>query len=158
MVRFIVPFLCASLLVAACGKSNSGSTSSGSLSATIGSASFQSTTTFGAYSAGINLLAVISNSEHPNDTSAIQIAMPWPPPINKAFPADTLLSLSYIAKGTEYDAYSTEGQLQLTVTSLDSLGHKIAGTFSATGHSLLSYNDSLVITNGKFSTSYNVNP
>jgi hypothetical protein len=66
--------------------------------------------------------------------------------------------LSYTIKGTEYDAYSTEGQFQLTVTSLDSMGHKIGGTFSATGHSLISYNDSVVITNGKFSTAYNVNP
>jgi len=156
--RSIVPFLCAGLLAAGCGKSNSGSSSSGTLSATIGSSNFQSTTTLGAYSAGINLLAVVSYSIHPNDTSAFQLTMPWPPPVNKAFPADSLLSLSYTAKGTEYDAYSTEGQLQLTVTSLDSMGHKIAGTFSATGHALLNNNDSVVITNGKFSTSYNVNP
>jgi hypothetical protein len=158
MVRILVPFLCAALLAASCGKSNSGSASSGTLSATIGSSNFQSTTTLGAYSVGIELLAVVSSSMHPNDTSAFQLILPWPPPVNKPFPADSLLMLSYTIKGTEYDAYSTEGQLQLTVTSLDSTAHKIGGTFSATGHSLLSYNDSVVITNGKFSTAYNVNP
>ncbi|HEY1212855.1 MAG TPA: hypothetical protein VGE93_04400, partial [Bryobacteraceae bacterium] len=132
MVRSLVPFLCAGLFLAGCSKNNH-STASGSFSATVGGSNFQGTTTLGAYSATLELLAVVSYSIRANDTSVFQMAMPWPPPVNKPFPADSVLSLSYTAKGTVYEAYSTEGQLQLTVTSLDSIGHKIAGTFSAVG-------------------------
>ena len=157
-MRYSVAALLLLLTLAGCSKNNNSGSASGSLSATIGTTNYQSTTTLGAYSVGIELLAIISYSQHPNDTSAFQIVMPWPPPVNKVYPADSLLSLSYVAKGIEYDAFSTQGQLQLTVTSIDSIGHKIAGSFSATGHSTANANDSVVITNGKFSTSYNVNP
>jgi hypothetical protein len=157
-MRFKVPVLLLLLIIGGCSKHNNDSSPSSTFSATIGSSNFQGTTTLAAYSVGIDLLAVISYSVHPNDTSAFQITMPWPPPVNKPFPADSLLSLSYTAKGVEYDAWSSLGQLQLTVTSIDSIGHKIGGSFSAVGHSTTNANDSVVITNGKFSTSYNVNP
>ncbi|HVU96253.1 MAG TPA: hypothetical protein VHE34_13575 [Puia sp.] len=143
---------------AGCSKSNNNSPS-GSFSATIGPTSYQGTTTLGAYSYGLGELAIVSYSQRTNDTSAFQVTMPWPAKaFNQVLPADTLLTLSYTAKGTEYDAWSTEDQLQLTITSIDSIGHKIAGSFTATGHSAANFNDSVVITNGKFSTSYNVNP
>ena len=159
MARFIVPILCASLLATACSKNNNnGSTSSGSFSATIGSTSYQGNKTFGAYSYSLGELAIVSYSQLPNDTSAFQITMPWPKTFNQPLPADSLLKLSYAAKGKEYDAFSSQGQFQLTITSIDSTGHKIGGSFSATGHSSANFNDSVVITNGKFSTSYNVSP
>jgi len=143
---------------AGCSKNNN-SSSNGSFSATIGSASYQGTTTLGAYSANLAELAIVSYSQRTNDTSAFQVTMPWPAKaFNQVLPADSLLTLSYSAKGKEYDAWSTEGQLQLTITSIDSIGHKIAGSFTATGHSSANFNDSVVITNGKFSTAYNVNP
>lgn len=156
-MRYRVAAFLLLLTIVACSKHNN-SSSSGSFSATIGTTPYQGTTTLGAYSRSLNLMAVISNSVRTNDTSSFQLTMPWPPPVNTILPADSLLSLSYTAKGTEYDAYSTEGQLQLTVTSVDTVNHQVAGAFSATGHSIANFNDSVVITNGKFSTSYNVNP
>jgi len=147
------------LTIAGCSKNNNSSTSSGSFTATVGSVSYQGTTTLGAYSYGLGELGVISYSIHPNDTSAFQITMRWPAKVfNQVLPTDTLLSITYAAKGKEYDAYSTEGQVQLTLTSVDSIGHKLAGSFTATGHSTANFNDSILITSGKFSTSYNVNP
>jgi hypothetical protein len=157
-MRYTVAALLLLLIIAGCSKNNNSSSSSGSFTATIGTTSYQGTTTLGAYSYGLGELAIVSYSMHPNDTSAFQVTMPWPKTFNQTLPTDSLLSLSYTAKGTEYDAYSTEGQLQLTVTSIDSIGHKIAGSFTANGHSTANFNDSVVITNGKFSTSYNVNP
>jgi|GEM_PF-1717242 len=147
------------LTIAGCSKNNNSSSSSGSFTATIGTTSYQGTTTLGAYSYGLGELAIVSYSQRTNDTSAFQVTMPWPAKtFNQVLPPDSLLTLSYTARGTEYDAYSTEGQLQLTVTSVDSIGHKIAGSFTATGHSAANFNDSVVISNGKFSTAYNVNP
>jgi hypothetical protein len=158
MARFIVPLLCAVLLAASCSKNNNGSSSSGSFSATVGSTNYQATVTLGAFSYSLGELAVLSYSRLPNDTSAIQVTMPWPTTFNQPLPADPLLTLTYAAKGKEYDAYSNQGQLQLTVTSIDSTGHKIACSFTATGHATTNFYDSVVITNGKFNTSYNVNP
>lgn len=147
------------LIFAGCSKNNNSSTSSGSFTATIGATSYQGTKTLGAYSYGLGELAIVSFAMHPNDTSAFQVNMRWPAKVfNQVLPADTLLTITYAAKGKEYDAYSTQGQVLLTLTSVDSIGHKIAGSFTATGHSIANYNDSVLITNGKFSTSYNVNP
>jgi hypothetical protein len=154
MHRFPVYLFLPIVLITGCSKNNS-STPSGSFSATIGSTNFQGTTTLGAYSEGANLLAVVSLSMRPPDTSAFQLTMAYPPPVDTTFISDSL-SLSYTAKGTEYFAYSAQGQLLLTITSFDTKAHKLAGTFSATGHNAANYNDSVVITNGKFSSAYNV--
>ena len=146
------------LLLIGCSKNNSNNTTSGaSLSATIGTSSFQGTTTNGAYSTSLDLIGVFSFNVAAKDTSAVQIVMAFPPPVNKPFTSDSLY-LSYTTKGIEYDAYSLQGQLQLTISSLDSVNHKFAGTFSATGHNSTNYTDSIVITNGKFSTGYTINP
>lgn len=157
-MRYSVAAFLLLLIVAGCSKNNNSSSSSGSFTATIGTTSYQGTTTLGAYSYSLGEVAIVSYSMHPNDTSAFQVTMPWPKTFNQVLPTDSLLSLSYSAKGKEYDAYSTQGQLQLTITSIDSTGHKIGGSFTATGHTSGNFNDSVVITNGKFSTSYNVNP
>jgi hypothetical protein len=145
------------LLITGCSKNNNNNTPSGSLSATVGSSSYTGTTTLGAYSSSLRLIAIVSYSIQVRDTSAFQIIIPYAPPVNRAFASDSMY-LTYTAKGTEYDAFSARGQLQMTITSIDSIGHKIAGNFSAIAHDSTNFNDSLLITNGKFSTSYTVNP
>lgn len=156
-MRYTVPALFVLFAIGACSK-NSSSTSSSGVSATAGSSKYQSTTSVGAYSASLGELTIFSYSGSGSDSTALQIDIPWPPVVNQVLPADSLLTLSYTTRGTEYDAYSLAGQLQLTVTSLDSTGHKLSGTFSAIAHSIANVNDSVVISNGKFSTAYNVSP
>lgn len=157
-MRIPVPALLVLLALGACSKNNTSSTSSSGVSATAGSSRYQSTTSVGAYSAGLGELTIFSYAGSGSDSTALQIDIPWPAAVNRVLPADSLLTLFYTTKGTEYDAYSTAGQLQLTVTSLDSTGHKLSGTFSAIAHSTANINDSVVITNGKFSSAYNVSP
>jgi len=156
-MRYTVPALFVLFAISACSK-NSSSTPSSGVSATAGSSKYQSTTSVGAYSASLGELTIFSYSGSGSDSTALQIDIPWPPVVNQVLPADSLLTLSYTARSTEYDAYSLAGRLQLTVTSLDSTGHKLSGTFSAIAHSTANVNDSVVISNGKFSTAYNVSP
>jgi hypothetical protein len=48
------------------------------------------------------------------------------------------------------------GKASMTINSLDTVGHKISGVFTATAYNTSSTTDSVVITNGKFSSSYTV--
>jgi hypothetical protein len=143
--------------IAGCSKNNNSSTSSGSFTATVGGSAFQGSSTGGAYSSSLGVLLVVSSSVQSKDTATIELVLPYAPPVNKPFVSDSLY-LTYTHKGAEYDAWSANGQLQVTVTSLDTLAHTLAGTFAATGHSGANYNDSVVITNGKFSSAYTINP
>jgi hypothetical protein len=151
MMRLSVLSLAGVFLFAACSKSSSSPAASGSLSATVGAASFQGTSTNGVYSKSLGELVVFSF----NAKDSFELIIPYPPRINQPLISDS----SYIrfdTKGIEYDAFSEAGQAQLTVTAFDSSTHQFSGTFSATAYNSANASDSVVITNGKFTTSYTI--
>jgi len=140
------------LLTTSCKKSSS--TSSNSVSASVGSTNFSSGTTVGGYSPSIDLLGIVSYIVQNKDTTGFQLTMPLKVKVGQPFSSDsTVLEVVYQAStGTAYDSYS--GHAVATINSLDTTGHKVSGVFSAVAYD--SGTDSVVITNGKFSTSYTV--
>jgi hypothetical protein len=52
-----------------------------------------------------------------------------------------------------FDGGPLAGHSTLTITSYDSIGYKVGGTFSGVLYNITGGSDSLVITNGVFSTS-----
>jgi hypothetical protein len=97
-----------------------------------------------------------------NDTSGFDVTIPAPITLNKAISTDSgSTSIAYLTGTTGGKAYLATGGYGsgvLIVTSLDTTGHKIAGTFTGTLYNSISYADSVVVTNGKFSSSYTVEP
>ena len=161
-MKFIRPalfVLTALIFAVACSKSSSNSnTSGGTLSATTGSTTFTAGSTAGFYSQGLALIGVLGYTIKSGDTTLIQLEMAYIPPVNMSFSSDTVaeLGLSYKVSGKEYDAYQGEGRVVLSMTTADTVNHLIAGTFSGVVYNDVNSGDSLVISNGKFSSSYTV--
>src|SRR6185437_10460031 len=143
------------LFLTACSKSNNNTTgSNGSLSAMVGGSSFTAIKTDGAYIALLNQLFVVGYYIQSQDTTAIQIAIPYIPPVNHPFSTDSTGSvLTYVIDGKRYDASIAfpVSHAIFTLTTADTVQHTIAGTFSGTIYNDTNANDSIVITNGKFS-------
>jgi hypothetical protein len=85
--------------------------------------------------------------------------------LNQPFNTDTTdMTLFYYTNGSSGKQYGVgsywfgagSGLAVMTVTSLDTNAHKISGTFS--GSLYASASDSIVVSNGKFSSSYTVEP
>jgi hypothetical protein len=145
----------------ACKKSNS---SSSSMTATVNSTSFQSTSTTGVFHTGaggqFDLPGVMVKS---GDTSIIALLFRLDFQLNVPFSTDTTLDqVIYNTFNTNnglaaYEAFSPNvsgmGHAIVAVTSWDSAGHRIAGTFSGTLVSL-STHDSVSVTNGRFNMTY----
>lgn len=149
------------LILTACNKnSNNNSNSSGSLSATISGTAFTANSTAGAYISSIGQYFVIGYYIQSKDTTGIQITLPYLPPLNHPVSTDSvgLADLTYVVSGKEYDAYFGLGNSQavFTLTVADTVGHNLAGTFSGVLYNDANVNDSVVITNGKFSSSYTI--
>ena len=149
------------LFTATSCKKSSSSSSGNSLSATISTSAFNPSTTQGVYSATGQIWDIAGFTGKSGDTTGIEIIFFSPITLNKAFKTDTTAaSVDYLTSttitGKDYDASQGNGTATLTITSLDTVGHKISGTF--TGVLYASSSDSVVVTNGKFSTSYTPEP
>jgi hypothetical protein len=147
------------LTASSCKKSNNSSSGSG-ISATISGTGFNPATTQAVYSQSNQMWDIVGLTVKTNDTAAIEIYIGSTFTVNKAYNTDsTSTSVDYFpggVNGKDYDASYGNGWAVLTVTSLDTTGHKISGTFN--GALYASSSDSVVVTNGKFSTSYTVTP
>ncbi|HEV3325561.1 MAG TPA: hypothetical protein VG052_08140 [Puia sp.] len=147
------------LTVASCKKSNSSSGGS-QLSATIsGSAWSSNTPVQGLYVTAGSIFELVGGYYKSGDTTALAIQFSRPFVLHTAFASDTAgLDIGYInAKTlTQYDGGPQAGHSVLTVNSWDSVNHKISGTFSGVLYNTSGGTDSLIVTNGSFSTSYTV--
>ena len=95
-----------------------------------------------------------------SDTTEIQVAMPYIPTVNVAVSTDSTIyvSMTYKVPGKEYDAYNGFGYSHgaVTLSSADTVNHKVVGSFSGVLYNDANNNDSVVITNGAFNSSYQV--
>lgn len=142
------------LLSTSCKKSNSGG--GDSVTATIGTTNFAGAHTQGGYSAAVGIWGIVSYSSQGKDTSGFLLTVPPQAKAGKTLSSDsTFLQVVYVNfSGNTYDANTTTGHATMTINTLDTVGHKIAGTFTATAYNEANANDSVLITNGKFSSSY----
>ena len=142
-----------------CKKSNNDSSGNG-VSATLSGTAFSGNQTVSFYTQSGGFFDIAGFTVKSGDTAALELVVPGSITVNKAFSTDSgYTSIDYITNttnGKDYDASGGYGSGVLIVTSLDTVGHKIAGTFTGTLYA--SGSDSLVVTNGKFSTSYLVEP
>jgi hypothetical protein len=146
------------ILITSCKKSNN--TPSNSLSATIGATSVNTTGTTAWYSTDSVIYEIGGYNFSAHDTTTLAIILTPPFTLNTVVPGNSSVSIDYydFATSKDYFAGYGLGHTALTVTSLDTVNHKIAGNFTATLYNGLSGTDSVLVTNGKFSTSYSVQP
>lgn len=113
-----------------------------------------------AISVRIGQLIVQGDSIVGKDTSELQVAMPYIPAVNKPVYTDStqFAGLTYIVPGKEYDAYYGLGFSHgvVTLSSADTVNHRVVGSFSGVLYNVVNSNDSVVITNGAFSSAYQV--
>ena len=141
-----------------CKKSSSNTGGSGKLSATVsGSAWASNYLLLSTYDTGIGSgdFDLVGIQLKNGDTTAVTVQFMSPVVLNKAFSSDSsYIQVTYEDNlKNEYDGgFGIGGHSVVMVTSYDSTGHKIAGTFSGV---LYDYNgDSLIVTNGAFNTSF----
>ncbi len=148
-------------IATSCKKSNSSSGGGGtSLSATISGSAWSSTIpSQNIYEHTVGIFQLIGGQFKSGDTTALYIEFNTPFPLHTAISSDTAnVDIDYVDAKTqvEYDGSPLwGGHTILTVSSWDSVNHKISGTFSAVLHNT-GGSDSLVVTNGNFNTAYTV--
>jgi hypothetical protein len=140
-----------------CKKSNDNG-GSGSVTASVGTTSFSGSKTQGIYSTSAGEIGIASYNIQNKDTSGFILTIPYHSVVGKAFTSDTTnLEIDYVnPSGAGYAAFSFLGHASMTINQLDTVGHKINGVFTATAYNETNANDSVVISNGKFSLSYTV--
>lgn len=146
-----------------CSKNNSSSSyqTDGTLTATIkGTAYSAKSYVVAGYLTSLGQLIVLGDSIRSNDTTEIQVSIPYIPAVNSPVHTDSLLYavLTYVMPGKEYDAYYGLGYSHgvITLSSADTVNHKVAGTFSGVLYNKDNSNDSISITNGAFNSTYQV--
>jgi hypothetical protein len=153
--------LCCSTLVLAlgCSKSSNGLPTDGTMSATAGGATFNAAQVAGVYSKSLNFMAVLGYTIHSNDTTGFQIQFAYVPPVGITFSSDsTATGLTYFTPGKRYDAFRGQGKVVLNLSIADTVKHVLAGSFSGTVYNDINLKDSVIVTNGKFNSSYSVQP
>ncbi|WP_188928000.1 hypothetical protein [Puia dinghuensis] len=147
------------LLTTSCKKSN---TNSAAISANVGGVGFSSSVTTAWYSTDSTIFELGGYSINNHDTVVMSIIIQPPFTLNTAISSNATgfpVAIDYYhLNGKDYYAGYGTGHASLTVTSLDSTNHKIAGNFTGTLYNTLANNDSVVVTNGNFNTSYIVQP
>ena len=146
------------LLTAGCSKSSNQPTG-GTLSATAGGKTFNAAQVGGVYSKSLNFMAVLGQTFQSNDSTGFQIQFAYVPPVGVTFSSDsTATGLTYFTTGKRYDAFVGQGRVIVNLSVADTVNHKLAGTFSGTVYNDANGNDSVIVTNGKFSSTYSVQP
>jgi hypothetical protein len=142
------------LISTGCKKSNNGN--SAAVSATIAGTSFNPSFTGAVYFKSNQYFDLGGYSVTGKDTAFLDISINTPFTVNKVLDNNTLVTINYITGGKDYLTGYQVGTAALTVTSLDSVNHKIAGTFTGTLYTYGGSNDSVIVSNGRFNTAYTV--
>jgi hypothetical protein len=159
---FAIPVLGLSGIVA-CNKGTqtTGYVSQGTLTATVAGASYAPSLTEAVYSPSTYTTFVVLGIQSGKDTNYLRVELPLTGfTIGTAFSSDTATAsgLTWFdsQKSFEYDALFGIGASHslINITSWDSATLKVAGTFSGVLYNINNLSDSIVITNGAFSTTY----
>lgn len=148
------------LLTTGCKKSNSGGSSAVGISATVnGSGWANSYPVVGVYFSGGYDFDIVGTQVKNGDTTGFELIFYTPITLNKAVACDTsqvVVSFLDGKTGNGYNGDFGSSHAVLTVTSYDSVANKVAGTFSGVLYDIAGTSDSIVVTNGKFNTTYQV--
>lgn len=146
-----------------CNKSNNNTSyqTDGTLTATVNGAAYSAKSyVVAGYLTTYGQVIVQGDSIVGGDTTEIQVAMPYIPAVNAPVYTDSsqYAGLTYVVPGKEYDAYFGLGFSHgvVTLSSADTVNHRVAGSFSGVLYNIVNSNDSVVITNGAFTSSYQV--
>jgi hypothetical protein len=149
------------LLTTSCKKSNS-SSGGGGLTATVSGTAWATTVpTQAIYSKSVGEFQIVGGQYKSGDSTGISVAFGTPFPLHTAFSSDTaFVDVEYVNVKTlaQYDGGLLSGHSIITVSSWDSVNHKIVGTYSGVLYNTGNPADSLVVTNGTFSTAYTAEP
>jgi len=150
-LRLLTVGILALISAAACKKSKDGD--SGGLSATINGSSYQGSQVTGIYQQGYITIGGVQFQG--GDSLFLSLDIPDTAHVNN--PIDLYSGgITYIkwkTKNTyEYDFNGSHGST--TLTSWDKANKKIAGNFKGVIYSVTNSNDSIVVANGQFNTTY----
>jgi hypothetical protein len=151
------------LAVTSCKKSSNNGGGTGTMTATVsGTAWSNSFPVVGVYasSGGAGLFELIGLQFKGGDSTSFALDFASPFTLNQAFSSDTaalIVAYTDSKTGNSYTALTGFGTGVLTVSSYDSTGHTIAGTFSGVLYNATTGTDSIVVTNGKFNSTFTVN-
>lgn len=138
-------------------KKSSSSTGSGTFSATVGDTAFTPGDVAGIYVTADQAWSILAYQIKAGDTVSFDINIYLPFTVNQPIAPNFTNILYQNAMGEPYyNAIGHTPNLAITVTSVDSVNHNIAGTFSGSLYDENGTGDSVVVTNGKFNTSYSV--
>jgi hypothetical protein len=149
------------LAVTSCSKSNNNNSSGAGITATVGGSAW--TNSFpvqGVYSTVGSAFLVAGVQIKSGDSTGFEVGFGSPVTLNKALTSDGIIvDVAYIVEKSQtfYDGSPVgggNGHSIVTVTSYDSTGHKVSGTFSGVLYNQLNPNDSVVVTSGNFSSTY----
>ena len=154
-------------VIAGCKKSSGSSGSTSTLSATLtpqraSGFAFQPSLTVGTLSESVSTIFITSLQIKSGDSLLLQVGFPDTSRLNVAYQVSSgLIGMNYsdALTGFFYIAAESGGSGSVTLTTLDTVGHKAIGTFSGTmvGNNGLN-SDTLIVTNGQFNSTYTVGP
>jgi hypothetical protein len=149
------------LAATSCKKSNNSNSSSAGITATVGGTAWANNFPVeGFYSSAESAFLVDGVQVKSGDSTGFEVGFGAPITLNKALTSDGIIvDVVYVVEKSQtvYDGSSIgggNGHSIVTVTSYDSTGHKVSGTFSGVLYNQLNANDSVVVTSGNFSSSY----
>jgi hypothetical protein len=149
--------------IVACNKgtTTTGYVSQGTLTAAIGSTNYAPSLTEAVYSPVTYTTFAVLGIQSGKDSTFLRVELPLTGfTIGTPFSSDTATAsgLTWFdsQRTYEYDALNGTGASHslINITSWDSAQLKVAGTFSGVLYNISNLNDSIVITNGTFSTTY----
>jgi hypothetical protein len=151
------------LAATGCKKSSNNGGGSGSMSATVsGTAWANSYPLVGLYatSGGTGGFEIVGFQFKSGDSTSLDLDFPAPIVLNQAMSTNTssfIIAYTDSKSGAGYGALVGIGNATLTITSYDSTGHTIGGTFSGVLYNTSTFADSIMVTNGKFNLSFTAN-
>lgn len=158
MKKITVPalaFALVLLIAAGCKKSNDNGSGSSGIGATVAGTAWQSQLVVGLAPSDDSFIFLTGFYGKAGDTTLIELDISDTTHIGQADPFSGS-SVSYTkSNGTTYSGEDFwGGHGSITVTSWDKNAHKIAGTFNGVFYNTQNSDDSIVMANGHFNTSY----
>jgi hypothetical protein len=160
-VRLAFAFVFLLVICMSCKKSNSSNTTNQQISATINGTAWVNTLPIQSFydTAFEDMFNINGISVKSGDSTEVSMFFYPPFPLNTPISSDTTsLEINYTELNTSqvYTGGGPAGHSLLTVSTCDTVNHKISGTFSGILYNITGGSDSLIVTNGAFNSSYTI--